>query len=383
MQVSARWLIVALDLGLLAVGCGFSAPRPAEAPVYQTSDGVRFRVEVVARNLEIPWSLAFTPDGRLLFTERPGRLRAVENGRLRPEPLATIREVVHEGEGGLMGLALDPAFERDHYLYLCYTYQNPAGGIENRVARYRESPSGITDPKILIDKIPGAEFHDGCRLRFGPDGKLYITTGDATKKQIAQDLHSLGGKILRILADGSIPADNPLPGSPVYSYGHRNPQGIDWQPTAGLLFETEHGPSVFDAPGGGDEVNIVEPGKNYGWPVIHHRMRHAGMESPLLEYTPAIAPSGASFYRGSRFPAFRNNFFFATLRGEHLHRVVLDSTNPRVVRSEERLLEEVYGRIRDVVEAPDGALYFCTSNRDGRAEPTADDDRILRIVPAK
>lgn len=355
--------------------------EPEPGRVYQTADGVRFRVEVVARNLEIPWSLAFTPDGRLLFTERPGRVRVIENGRLREQPLATIPGVLHRGEGGLMGLALDPAFGQNHTLYLCYTYRNSTGGTSNRVVRYREEAGPLVEPKTLVDNVPGALFHNGCRLRFGADGKLYVTTGDATEGRIAQDLNSLGGKLLRINVDGSIPADNPFPNSPVFSYGHRNGQGIDWHPTAGLLFETEHGPSGFDAPGGGDEVNIVEAGKNYGWPVIHHRERRAGMESPLLEYTPATAPSGGSFYRGARFPAFKNNFFFATLRGEHVHRVVLDPADPRNVRAEERLLEEVYGRIRDVVEGPDGALYFCTSNRDGRASPAPDDDRILRIVP--
>ena len=349
--------------------------------MYQTADGVRFRVEVVARNLEIPWSLAFAPDGRLLFTERPGRVRVIENGRLREQPLAAIPDVLHRGEGGLMGLALDPAFAQNHTLYFCYTYRNSAGGTSNRVVRYHEEAGRLVQPKTLVDNIPGAFFHNGCRLRFGPDGKLYVTTGDATEGRIAQDLNSLGGKILRINGDGNIPSDNPFPNSPVFSYGHRNSQGIDWHPTAGLLFETEHGPSGFDAPGGGDEVNIVEAGKNYGWPVIHHRDRRAGMESPLLEYTPAIAPSGAMFYRGTRFRAFKNNFFFATLRGEHLHRVVLDPADLRKVRTEERLLEEVYGRIRDLVEGPDGDLYFCTSNRDGRASPAPEDERILRILP--
>ncbi|RMG51946.1 MAG: PQQ-dependent sugar dehydrogenase, partial [Acidobacteria bacterium] len=282
---------------------------------------------------------------------------------------------------GLMGLALDPQFAQNRFVYLAYTYRSP-DGLANRVVRYREASGHLIDPHIIIDHIPGARFHDGCRIRFGPDGKLYITTGDAIQRQLAQELNSLAGKILRLNPDGTIPADNPFPGSPIYSYGHRNAQGIDWHPVTGDLFSTEHGPSGFDAPGGGDEVNLIEAGKNYGWPVIHHRQRREGMVSPLLEFTPAIAPAGASFYRGHRLPEFTNNFFFATLRGRHIHRVVFKAPDYRTVAFHERLLEGEFGRLRDVVEGPDGALYFCTSNRDGRGKPHPDDDRILRIVPA-
>ncbi len=372
---------VAMSLGAI-IGCGSGATEEREPThLYTTARGGAFRVEVVVKHLEIPWSMAFTPDGRLLVTERPGRVRLIENGKLRPEPLLVIRDVAHVGEGGLMGLALDPQFAQNRFVYLAYTYRGP-DGLANRVVRYREASGHLTDPHIVIDHIPGARFHDGCRIRFGPDGKLYITTGDAIERQLAQDVNSLAGKILRLNPDGTIPADNPFPHSPVYSYGHRNSQGIDWHPVTGDLFSTEHGPSGFDAPGGGDEVNLIEAGKNYGWPVIHHRQRKEGMVSPLLEFTPAIAPAGASFYRGHRLPEFTNDFFFATLRGRHIHRVVLKAPDYRTIAFHERLLQGEFGRLRDVVEGPDGALYFCTSNRDGRGKPHPDDDRILRIVPA-
>jgi glucose/arabinose dehydrogenase len=209
---------------------------------------------------------------------------------------------------------------------------------------------------------------------------LYVTTGDATDRQIAQDLQSLGGKTLRLRPDGSVPADNPFPGSPVYSYGHRNSQGLDWHPTTGLQYQTEHGPSGFDGPGGGDEVNLVEAGKNYGWPVVHHRESAAGMVSPLLEYTPAVAPSGASFARGGAMETFAGDFFFATLRGERLIRVRFDPADPRRVVETEELFLEAYGRLRDVIFGPDGAMYVATSNRDGRGRPRPGDDRILRVV---
>jgi glucose/arabinose dehydrogenase len=202
---------------------------------------------------------------------------------------------------------------------------------------------------------------------------------------LAQRLDSLAGKTLRVNDDGTVPPDNPFVGQngarpEIWSYGHRNVQGLDWQPGTDLMFQTEHGPSGFDGPEGGDEVNIVEKGKDYGWPVIHHTQTRDGMQAPLLEYTPACAPASAVFYRGSVFSQFRRNFFFGCLRGMRIIRVVLDGR--RVVK-QENLLEKKYGRIRDVAEGPDGYLYFSTSNRDGRGSPANDDDRIIRLVPAK
>jgi glucose/arabinose dehydrogenase len=342
-------------------------------------------VETVAGNLQVPWSIVFAPDGRILFTERPGRVRVIEQGRLRPEPLAVINDVESRSESGLMGLALHPQFASNHFLYLAYAYQSGDGGQRVRVVRFRETGTGLTDRLLIIENIPAAQFHAGCRLRFGPDGKLYISTGDATEPATAQRLDSLGGKILRLNDDGTVPGDNPFVGQKdarpeIWSYGHRNPQGLDFQPGTNLLFETEHGPSGGDAPGGGDEVNIVEKGKNYGWPIVHHKDVRAGMEPSLLEYTPAVAPASGTFYSGSGFPQFRGNFFFGNLRGQTIIRVVL---NGRRGVSQERLLEGQYGRIRDVAEGPDGAIYFSTSNRDGRGSPANDDDRILRLVPVK
>ena len=368
---------------LFSVACSQTPKGKGAGETASTSDGsVKFRVETVAGNLQVPWSINFLPDGRIIFTERPGRVRVIENGKLRPEPLVTIADVEARSESGLMGLTLHPQFAQNHQIYLCYAYDG-GNGQRDRVVRYRESANGLTDRKLIIEDIPAAQFHAGCRLRFGPDAKLYITTGEATQKEIAQRLDSLGGKILRLNDDGTVPPDNPFVGQKdarpeIWVYGNRNPQGIDWQPGTNTMFETEHGPSGGDAPGGGDEVNIIEKGKNYGWPIIHHTQTREGLESPLLEYTPAVAPASGTFYRGTLFPQFRGNFFFGCLRGETIIRVVLDGS--RVV-SQERLLEKQYGRIRDVAEGPDGAIYFSTSNRDGRGSPASDDDRILRLVP--
>jgi glucose/arabinose dehydrogenase len=257
-----------------------------------------------------------------------------------------------------------------------YTARRGDGTAVNRLVRYRDVNNTLAERAVLLDDIPAASIHDGSRVRFGPDGKLYLTMGDAADPSVAQDLASLNGKILRLNEDGTAPRDNPF-SSPLHSYGHRNPQGIDWHPSSGDLWETEHGAT------GNDEVNQIVAGRNYGWPVIEGRQSRSGMQTPVLLFDPSIAPSGASFYRGSAFPGFQNDFFFGALRGAHIHRVRFDPSNPRRVVADERLLEGKFGRIRDVVPGPDGALYFCTSNRDGRGNPVADDDRIARIVPAR
>src|SRR5215203_1539860 len=365
----------------LAVALGVACSQPLSgrgASEVQTSpqSNNRFKIEKVAGGLEVPWSIVWAPDGRIIFTERPGRVRVVENGNLRPKPLFVVPDVEESGESGLMSVALHPQFSTNHFLYLAYAYSS--GGVLVRVVRYREAPEGLVDRKVIIENLPAAQFHAGCRIRFGPDGKLYVTTGDATRGELAQKMDSLAGKTLRLNDDGSVPPDNPFVGQrnarpEIWSLGHRNAQGMDWQPDSNLMFQTEHGPSGFDGPGGGDEVNIVEKAKNYGWPTIHHTQTREALESPLLEYTPACAPASGMFYRGSVFPQFKGNFFFGCLRGTRLIRVVLDG---RRVVSQENLLSDTYGRIREVAEGPDGFIYFSTSNRDGRGSRAKDDDRI-------
>jgi aldose sugar dehydrogenase len=374
-----------LAAAALLIAAGFACGREPESPAsrtFTTRSGAILQVDAFVAGLEVPWSLVFTSPTRSLVTERPGRVRVIENGVLQKKPLAVLQDVEASGESGLMGMAIAPDYERSKLLYLAYAYDTPQGP-KVRIARYRDTGDALTDRTVIIEGLPAARYHAGCRLRFGPDGKLYATTGDATTREIAQDLKSLGGKTLRLNPDGSIPSDNPFPGSPIFSYGHRNSQGLDWDPRSGLQFQTEHGPSGFDGPGGGDEVNIVEAGKNYGWPLVHHRETKEGTVPPLLEYTPAVAPSGASFSRGNLLPSFRGDFFFATLRGERLIRVRLDPANPRHVAETEDLFTGVYGRLRDVVSGPDGALYVATSNRDGRGKPAPADDRILRVVETR
>lgn len=369
---------------LIVVGCGSAPKGLAENEVVETQDKeARFRVETVASGLEVPWGIVFLPNKNLLVTERPGRVRIIENGKLRPEPVYVVPDVEPSSESGLMDISLHPDFAANNYVYLAYAYNK--SGKRDKVVRYKFVDNKLIEPKIIIEDIPSAPNHAGMRARFGPDGKLYITTGDSTDRKIAQQMNSLGGKTLRLNDDGTVPKDNPFINQAgarpeIWTLGHRNAQGLAWQPGSGLMFQTEHGPSGFDGPGGGDEVNIVERGKNYGWPTIHHKQTQAGLESPLLEYTPACAPASAAFYNGTVLPAFKGNFFLGCLRGEKLIRVTLNGRN---VVSQEDMLKDVYGRIREVAEGPDGFIYFSTSNRDGRGSPAKDDDRILRLIPVK
>lgn len=252
-----------------------------------------------------------------------------------------------------------------------------------KVARFKDDGDKLSGETTIIDQIPAAQYHAGSRLGFGPDGKLYITTGDATDRQLAQDLDSLAGKILRVNRDGRIPSDNPFSESPVWSYGHRNPQGIAWHPETDELYSIEHGPSTFDGPPGGDEVNHIVKGGNYGWPLVSHERTREGTVSPLAIFTPAEAPASLLIYSGKSFPQFKNNLFFGALRGEGLMRLELDPNNPDKIISSKKLPEVRFGRIRAVTEGPDGFIYFSTSNRDGRGSPAASDDRIFRIRPAR
>ena len=302
------------------------------------------RVEVVAEELEVPWEIAWLPDGRALVTERPGRIRFLDGG------VVAEVEVSAQGEGGLMGLALDPEFETQPFVYLYFT---TADGLQ--LERWRFADDRLTREASLIDGvIEAGPIHDSGRIAFGPDRALYVATGDAGNGELAQDPSSLNGKYLRLTEYRGGPVR-----PEVLSLGHRNPQGFDWDPDTGRLYSTEHGPAGFD------EINEIREGENYGWPEMTGS-DHGDFTAPLKVYELSVAPSGATFWRGA--------FWFATLRGESLRRVELDD------RSEQVLLEGEYGRLRTVRVGPDGALYVLTSNRDGRGSPAASDDRVLRVT---
>lgn len=339
----------------------------------------QLKIEAVASGLDTPWDIVFTSPERILVSERPGQIRAIENGMLREAPLYVFEEVLENGEDGLMSLAVDPGYTENRFVYAAVAYAENGESLTVKVVRFVDTGEALTVPFTVIDQIPAAKFHAGCRIAFGPDGKLYITTGDATNKELAQDRQSLAGKVLRINKDGTIPSDNPFPGSAVWSYGHRNSQGLAWHPESGLLYESEHGPSVFDGPAGGDEINLIEKGLNYGWPVVSHEKNREGMVAPVVVFTPAEAPGSLMLYSGKVFPEWKGNLFFGALKGEGLMRIRFDANDPKKVAAYGKLREVSLGRIRAVVEGPDGNIYFTTSNRDGRGKPAPLDDRIFRI----
>lgn len=330
----------------------------------------------IAKGLDTPWAIDFAPDGRIFLTERPGRIRIIKDGALQTEPWMTL-DVAEAGEAGLLGLVIDPQFKQNKYIYTAYSYKDSQGNIKNRLVRLREEGNkGVTD-KILIDNVLGGKNHNGGRVKFGPDGKLYWGVGETFVGSLAQDKSSLNGKILRLNSDGTVPADNPFPGSYIYSYGNRNVQGLAWQPSSGLLFATEHGPSG-EKGCCQDELNLIEAGKNYGWPEITGNETREGMVTPILQSgnSNTWAPAGATFV--TRGP-WSGSLLFTGLLGAALYRVILDPKEKGKVNKLESYFAGELGRLRDIAEGPDGYLYLLTSNRDGRGSPAAGDDRVIKI----
>jgi glucose/arabinose dehydrogenase len=365
-------LLSVLALGLIGCGGGdgppAASPEPREPPGRgepepETSGGEP-RLETVATGLEAPWEIAFLPDGRALVTERPGRVRLLEaDGTLRDDPVAEV-DVEAVGEGGLLGLAIDPEFESNGFVYL---YRTTDDG--NEVARFRFEDGRLEEEATIVEGIDYGAVHNGGRIHFGPDGLLYVSTGDAGDSERARDPESLNGKLLRTDAfrgEGERPE--------IVSSGHRNVQGFDWEPDSRRLLATEFGDDDHD------EVNVIRPGLDYGWPEAEGRDGAGnGLEPPLVDYEDVIAPSGATFVArpGS---AWTGSFLIACLRGTQVRRLALEGGE---VTADEALLEGRLGRLRTVVEAPDGGLYALTSNRDGRGSPSDGDDRIVRIVPPR
>ncbi len=357
---------------------------PAQAqPVFESAQQ-RFRVETVVDGLEHPWSLAFLPDGSLLITERPGRLRVVRDGRLLPQAVRGLPEIAARGQGGLLDVVLHPRFTDNRLIYFSYAAAGE-GGYTTRVARGRFDGASLTlsNVQVLFEALPRSRrsHHFGSRLVFDRAGFLYITVGDRGDMDRAQQRDDHAGSVLRLHDDGRIPTDNPFVGQKnirpeIYSYGHRNPQGMTLHPDTGAVWLHEHGAR------GGDEINIVRPGLNYGWPVITHGVDYTylpigigthkeGMEQPLHHWTPSIAPSGMAFYSGELFPHWRGNLFVGALVRTHLARLVLEGEK---VVAEEQLLTSLGRRIRDVRMGPDGRLWLLTDHDPGQ---------LLRLDVAK
>ncbi|MEV0945072.1 PQQ-dependent sugar dehydrogenase [Rhodococcus sp. NPDC049939] len=347
----------------VAVGC--TGSQSDESPLSPSTSAVMASSAVagptvIAEDLEVPWGIAFLPDRTALIAERDsGKIRhLLPNGEV--SDIGEIPGVSARGEAGLLGLAVSPTYDTDQMIYAYLTTDD-----DNRVVALRFDGTVLGEPDPILTGIPAGAIHDGGRIAFGPDGALYVATGEAGDKLLSQDPSSLGGKILRLDADGSIPADNPTPGSPVWSLGHRNVQGLAWD-DAGRLWATEFGANTWD------ELNLIEPGNNYGWPYAEGSAGIDGFTDPVLQWRPSEAsPSGLAFLDGS--------LWVAALRGERLWQIPVGADGS--LGEPQSLFEGEYGRLRTVVATPDGALWFTTSNRDGRGTPAEGDDRILEIRP--
>jgi glucose/arabinose dehydrogenase len=318
---------------------------------------------VLVTGLQIPWGLAFLPDGRALVGERAsGRLLAITaNGKVEVIQRLPSRSI---GEGGLLGIAVSPNYATDGWVYAYYSTQN-----DNRIVRFHLKQV----PQALLTGIPVSTNHNGGRLTFGPDGMLYAGTGDATVRGNSQDRGSLSGKILRLKPDGGIPDDNPFPNSYVYSYGHRNVQGLTWDAN-GQLFASEFGQNTYD------EVNKIKAGGNYGWPIVEGKGNDSRFINPITTFaTSEASPSGATFLNNGAIPQWEGTLFVAALRGTRLWHLTLNTDG--TLQKRESLLQGQFGRLRLVTQAPDGSLWILTSNRDGRGNPVASDDRIIRLGP--
>lgn len=328
-------------------------------------------VSVIAEGLETPWAIVILPDESLLVTERKGTIKRITaGGNLQENPMATIENVVEIGEGGLLGMTLHPDFENNKFVYLYYTYKNDGSNTLNRVVRMKYENDTLSNEELIVNEIPGANFHNGGEIAFGPDDYLYITTGDAQEPSRAQDTNSLAGKILRVTDSGE-----PAPGNPfnnrIYSYGHRNPQGIAWDDN-GNLWATEHGRS--GALSGYDEVNRIIAGGNYGWPEIQGDEVREGMIPPIIH-------SGATTtWAPGSIQIIKNMIYFTGLRGASLYRGTIQNNT---IDSVTAYYKDDYGRMREVLVTSNGLLYVTTSNKDGRGKPSTEDDRIIQINPEK
>lgn len=371
-------LLVLVPLWSSGAGSPLTEPRLSGGD----DDTVALRVETVASGFETVWDLAWGPDGFIWLTERGGTVSRVD-----PISGATVRvgeiDVRERGESGLMGMTFHPDFPAEPYLFFAHSYRG-ATGIRNRLIRVLYESGELGERDVLINGIPGAAVHDGSRLVVGPDGYLYMTTGDASRENAAQDPSSLAGKILRLTLDGLPAPDNPF-GSRVFTLGHRNPQGLAFHPETGALYSAEHGPNQDD------EVNLIVSGGNYGWPDVRGSCdggssseerfcRENEVHEPLHAWTPTVGASGLAVYTSDLIPGWDGSLLVTSLRSGALYRLPL-TDNGRAVAVPEILFRGEFGRLRDVLVGPDGVVYMATSNRDGRGTPGPDDDRILRVLP--
>lgn len=352
-----EWMLVHeyVDRGAPLLEEKLAAPAQHQVPPAANVEDV-----VLKNDLNSPWAVVASPDGQVWITERDGDIKIFDGAYNLVNTVGDFPDIQPVGQGGLLDLAFHPRYLQNGWIYVAYTVQQN-NGYNTQVNRFTYRNGQLSERKKILDGPSGTDSaHFGCRLVFDEAGYLYASFGERHQKEKAQLKNSLHGKTVRLTDEGAIPSDNPFQNNAIFTMGHRNPQGLAIHPVSKKLVVSEHGPTGYDAPGGGDEINILKPGANYGWPVIHHRQTREGMESPLQEYTPAVAPSGIAFYTGNKIPQWKNDLFVATLAGATLFRLTIDA-NGRLT-NEEKLYEDKYGRLRDVGNAPDGTLLVITEN---------------------
>ena len=343
------------------------------------------KTRTVATNLDTPWEILWGPDDFIWVTERMGKISRIDPNSGVVSEVIQIPDSRELGEGGLLGMVIDPDFQTNKYFYVGYNYYASGNNYREKIVRYTFNPStGKADsPFILIENIDAASTHNGCRMVISPDKKLIFTTGDAQVTSKSQDVKSLNGKTLRINVDGTIPTDNPFPGSPVWSWGHRNPQGLVFSPDGNTLYSSEHGSST------NDEINIIQKGRNYGWPQVQGFCdlsselafcRDSNVVEPIQAWTPTLAVAGMVFYNSDLIPEWKNSLLVTSLKASRITQLLLDETGTKVLKATD-FYTNTFGRLRDVCISPDGKVYIAVSNRDGRGSPRSDDDKIVEITP--
>jgi glucose/arabinose dehydrogenase len=345
----------------------YQLQKKSTEPENEILPDVELKTKIIASGLTLPWEMVYGPDNMIWFTEKTGKI-----SRLNPQtgaitPLLTISDVRVNGEGGLLGMALHPDFSANPYVYVVYDYGTTYKG---KVMRYTYSNGSLSSPKLLLDQIPASSIHNGSRLLISGD-KLFVSTGDASDQSNPQNVNSLGGKILRINLDGTIPVDNPIANNPLWSYGHRNPQGL--VQVGSRIFSSEHGPDSDD------EINIIEKGRNYGWPNIKGFCNESSESAfcssnnvvePLTAWTPTIAPSGLTYYNSNYIPQFKNSLLLAVLKNTKLMQLKLSDDQTKIIGTKDFYVGD-FGRLRAVCISPEGKIYICTSN--------GTNDRIVEI----
>jgi len=358
-------ILLCLFVVVLATSCKKNSDDSNEET--EPLPDVELKSRVVTFGLNLPWEMVYGPDNFIWFTEKSGKISRLNPATGQVSPLLTIAEVRVNGEGGLLGMALHPEFSTNPYVYVVYDYGNP---YKAKVVRYTYASGGLSSPLVLIDQIPASSIHNGSRLLIS-GGKLFISTGDASDTNQPQNTASVSGKILRINLDGSIPTDNPIANNPLWSLGHRNAQGLVQVGTK--IFSSEHGPDSDD------EINIIEKGRNYGWPNIKGFCDEAGEQSfcsannvvpPLINWTPTIAPSGLAYYNSDYIPQFKNSLLLAVLKGTKLMQLKLDDAQTKITGTKDFYVN-TYGRLRAICQSLEGKIYFCTSN--------GSDDKIVEL----